>query len=194
MTIQINRNLYLQLVKKIKKSAIYQALVCSIACDTVRLFKAEWMRNAAVHWCQKGAQLICSLTHSLAPHLPPSPVSLLSKLSFCSLLLAFTLFLWEDHRLFLLRLQSSALQERRDRETSSSVSSVLSLVLRSRELRLWFSRVDAFSDAVKPGRETRAVVRFTSWMWTGEHGGALRKQRSVFAWRTCQSVSIQSRK
>lgn len=61
--------------------------------------------------------------HSLALHLqllPPSPVSLLSKLSFSSVLLAFTLFLWEDNRLFLLRLQSSALQERRDRETSSS--------------------------------------------------------------------------
>lgn len=89
--------------------------------------------------------------HSLALHLqllPPSPVSLLSKLSFSSVLLAFTLFLWEDHRLFLLRLQSSALQERRDRETSSSVSSlsffpsVLSLGLRSGELRLWFSRVN----------------------------------------------------
>ncbi len=90
MTIQINWNVYLQLVKKKKKSAIYPALVCSIACDTVRLFKAEWMRNAAVHWCQKGAQLICSLTHSLTRslrtslhhRLPPVQTLLLLSLFF----------------------------------------------------------------------------------------------------------------
>ncbi len=128
--------------------------------------------------------------------------------SFSSVLLAFTLFLWEDHRLFLLRLQSSALQERRDRETSSSVSSlsffpsVLSLGLRSGELRLWFSRVNDLwmRSAMRWSRERDSgcgavhQLNVNGWTWRCPEETEVCGAASVFAWRTRQSVSIQSRK